>query len=384
MPSFTDLPGSEGFLVSGPALVSQALTRAANPAALMKDQQMKYRLLVLLASAGLFLARSLAGAATFAEDFSANPLQHGWQIFGDTNLFGWNATNHNLEVTWDSTHPNSYFYHALGVTLTRYDDFSLEFDLRLSDIASGVEPGKTGPLEIGLGFLNLAAATSPNFMRGAWGAAPNVAEFDYYTSGYYDYGGIIYPSPASTVPSFIPGTDSYHYAPAFVVMFETELPTNQTVHVRLAYTGDDQTAVLTVSINGVPLSQLPNLVLSDAGNSQFAPTDNYYVDTFSISSYSSAGDDYDSVLAHGTVDNLAITAQLQPITRLTGGLTPEGVWQAQFYAHSNWLYTLECSTDLHSWTPVSLAANGNEDFVVLQDADPPWPIAFYRVRAQEP
>jgi hypothetical protein len=125
-------------------------------------------------------------------------------------------------------------------------------------------------------------------------------------------------------------------------------------------------------------------VLSDAGNSQFAPTDNFHVDTFSISSYSSAGDDYDSVLAHGTVDNLAITAQLQPITRLTGGLTPKGVWQAQFYAHSNWLYTLECSTDLHSWTPASFPAVGSEDSMVLQDADPPWPIAFYRVRAQEP
>ena len=73
--------------------------------------------------------------------------------------------------------------------LTRYDDFSLEFDLRLSDIASGVEPGKTGPLQIGLGLLNLAVATSTNFMRGAWGSAPDVAEFAYYTSGYYDYGG---------------------------------------------------------------------------------------------------------------------------------------------------------------------------------------------------
>jgi hypothetical protein len=350
----------------------------------MKDQQMKNRLLVLLASAGLFLARSPAGAATFAEDFSVNPLQHGWQIFGDTNLFSWNATNDNLEVTWNSAHPNSYFYHPLEVSLTRYDDFSLEFDLRLTDIASGVEPGKTGPMQIGLGFLNLAAATSTNFMRGAWGGAPDVAEFAYYTSGYYDYGGIIYPAPASAVPSFIPGTDSYHYAPAFVVMFETELPTNEVVHARLAYTGGDQTAVLTLSTNGVPLSQLPNLVLCDADNSQFTATDNFRVDTFSISSYSSAGDDYDSVLAHGTVDNLVITAQLQPITRLTGGLTTDGFWQAQFFAHSNWLYTLECSTNLRSWMPASPATAGNEEFMLLEDAEPASPIAFYRVRAQEP
>ena len=339
--------------------------------------------LSVLALAGLSVV-SASHAITIAEDFSANPLSKGWQVLGATNLFRWNPTNSNLEVAWDSRRSNSYFYYPLGAHFTRYDDFSLEFDLRLSDIASGIEPGKTGPLQIGLGFLNLATATSTNFMRGAWGAAPNVAEFAYYASGYYDYGGVIYPSPASAVPSFIPGTDSYHYAPIFVSVFETELPTNQTVHVRLAYTGGDQTARLTLSADGVPLSQLPNLVLNDAWNSQFTAADNFHVDTFSISSYSSAGDDYDSVLAHGTVDNLSITAQLQPITRLTGGWATNGLWQAQFFAHSNWLYTLERSTNLHFWAAASLTAAGNEDLMVLQDAAPPAPGACYRVRAQEP
>ena len=37
---------------------------------------------------------------------------------------------------------------------------------------------------------------------------------------------------------------------------------------------------------------------------------------FSISSYSSTGDDYDSVLAHGTVGNLVVTASLRPISRI--------------------------------------------------------------------
>lgn len=336
----------------------------------------------MLALAGLSVV-SVSRAITIVEDFSTDPLSSGWQVFGATNLFAWNSTNQDLEVTWDSTQPNSYFCHPLGISLTRYDDFSLELDLRLSDIASGVEPGKTGPLQIGFGFLNLAEATSTNFMRGAWGGAPDVAEFDYYTSGNYEFSGVIYPSPASTVPSFIPGTDSFEYAPVFVSVFETELPTNQTVHIRLVYTGANQTAILTLTSNGGPLSQLPPLVLSDPGNSQFASTDNFWVDTFSISSYSSAGDDYDSVLAHGTVGNLAITAQLQPITCLTGGLT-NGLWQAQFFARSNWLYTLERSTDLHSWAPASITNAGNEDLMMLQDTDPLSPRGFYRVRAQQP
>lgn len=334
-----------------------------------------------MASVGLFVTLSAARAATLTEDFSANPLQAGWQIFGDTNLFVWNETNQDLEVTWDSTHPNSYFYRPLGVTLTRYDDFTLEFDLRLSDIASGVEPGKTGPLEIGIGLLNLSGATSTNFMRGAYGGAPNVAEFDYYTDGFYDYGGLIYPSPASTVSSFIPGTDSYHYAPVYVSVFETELPTNQTVHIRLAYTGVDQTALLSVTTNGVLISQLPPLVLSDAGNSQFTPTDNFRVDTFSISSYSSTGDDFDSVLAHGTVDNLVVQASLVRVSRIAGAFTADGGWQAQFFAHTNWLYTLERTSDFKSWMAVSTTLRGTEDLMTLQDTNSLPAQAFYRVRA---
>ncbi len=334
----------------------------------------------MLALAGL-CAVSASRAATLVEDFSTNPQAGGWQEFGDTNLFTWNSTNGTLEVTWDSTQPNSYFYHPLGVQLTRYDDFSIEFDLRLSDIASGVEPGKTGPLQIGFGLLNLAEATSTNFMRGAYGGAPDVAEFDYYTDGFYDYGGFIYPSPASAVPSFIPGTDPYHYAPIFVSDYEAELPTNQTVHVRLAYTGVDQTALLAVTTNGVLLSQLPPLVLTDASNSQVIPTDNFHLDTFSISSYSSDGDDFDSVLAHGTVDNLVIQASLVPVGRITGAFTTEGGWQAQFFTHTNWTYTLERTSDLKSWAPVSVTLRGTEDLMALQDTNSLPAQAFYRVRA---
>jgi hypothetical protein len=169
-----------------------------------------------------------------------------------------------------------------------------------------------------------------------------------------------------------------------VSVFETELPTNQTVHVRLVYTGSDQSAALTLTTNGLLLRELPPLVLSDPGNSQFTSTDSFEVDTFSISSYSSIGDDYDSVLAHGTVDNLAIAAQLQPISRLTGAPGTNGLWQARFFAHRDWLYTLERSANLRSWAPASSTNAGNEDFMVLEDADSALPTAFYRVRAQTP
>ena len=107
-----------------------------------------------LALASLFVV-NLVRATTITENFSSDPLQNGWQVFGNANLFQWNSTNQNLEVTWDSTNVNSYFNHPLGYTLTTNDDFSLSFDLRLADIALGADPRKTNTFEIALGFINL-------------------------------------------------------------------------------------------------------------------------------------------------------------------------------------------------------------------------------------
>ena len=97
---------------------------------------MNTKLVILI---GLAVA-SCAEAATFSEDFSADPGTHGWKIHGNTNLFGWDAANQNLRVTWDSSQPNSYFYLLLGTILSRSDDFSLALDLQLEDIAAGKKP----------------------------------------------------------------------------------------------------------------------------------------------------------------------------------------------------------------------------------------------------
>ncbi len=341
---------------------------------------LKIRLSVL-ALAGLSVL-SASGAVTIMEDFATNPLAHGWQVFGESNLFTWNSANRNLEVTWDSSRANSYFYWPLGAQFTRYDDLSVEFDLRLADITSGVEPGKTGPLEIGFGFLNFTDAASTNFMRGAWGGAPNVVEFDYYPAGFYDFGGSLWPIAPTTTPSFISGVNSQHYAPEYLTAYEYDLPTNQTIHVRLTYDGLGQTATLAVTTNGTPLATLPELVLNSPTNSQFTAVDDFRVDVFSISSYSSNGDDYDSVLAHGTVGNLVVTATARPIGWVSGGFTSDGVWQVQFFGRSNWLYTLECATDLGSWAAVSPTVRGTGDNMVLGDTNAVAARAFYRVSAQ--
>lgn len=334
----------------------------------------------LLAVAGCSVLASVS-ATTLVGDFSTDPMQHGWKIFGNEELFHWNSTNQNLEVTWDSTQTNSYFYQPLGTIVTRNDDFSIAFDLTLHDIASGVEPGKTGPLQISFGFLNFAGATSTNFMRGSFGSAPNVAGFDYYTDGFYDYFGTIYPSPAATVPAFISGVNSFNYAPALISAYDNQLPENQLIHIEMTYTASNQTARVSVSTNGVELVTLPALVL-DAANNFDAP-ENFAVDTFSISSFSSVGDDYDSVLAHGTVANLVVTVPPPPVQNFSGSFSNQ-FWRAEFLSQSNWVYTLERSVDLRSWSEINPTNSGTDTQLVLIDTNPPAANAFYRIRAERP
>jgi hypothetical protein len=335
-----------------------------------------------LAFAGLFILSIASVHATIiTENFASNPSLDGWQVFGDTNLFQWDSTHQNLAVTWDSTQTNSYFYHPLGTTVTRNDDFSVQFDLNLSDIASGVEPGKTGPLQIGFEFLNFSGATNASFQRGNFGQVPNVAGFDYYTDGYYTFGGTVYPSAAATVPSFISGVNSYDYAPQNISVYDNALPTNQVVHVSLAYTAGNQTAVVTTTVNGVPTASLPGLALNGP-NGFGATNDNFLVDTFCICSFSSVGDDFDSVLAHGTVAGLVINVP-PPAQNLAGTFT-NGIWQVQFSNHLGWLYTLVRTTNFVSWTDVSTPVSGNGGSLTLSDTNAPSAGAYYRIRADRP
>ena len=336
--------------------------------------------LILLTGLCVSLLAS-ANAATYSENFATDPAADGWQTFGDTNLFQWNATNQNLQVTWDSTQTNSYFFHPLEFAVTANDDFSLEFDLNLSDIASGNEAGKTGPMELGFEFLDLAAATDPSFGRNNYGDTPNIAGFDYYTDGYFDDGGVIYPSPAAAVPTFVSGTDSYDYAPQIVAVYDEEMPTNQVVHVSFSYTASNQTAVIVLTTNGVPVGSLPPLALNGS-NGFMDATYNFSVDTFCICNFSSYDDPYDSVLAHGTIANLVVS-EPPPAQNLSGSIS-NGVWQVQFNNHLDWLYTLQRTTDLNAWTDVSAAVSGNGTNMVLSDNHTPTTGACYRVSAARP
>jgi len=341
---------------------------------------MSKSVLVALIPAAMLVA-SGSIAKTVSQNFATDPLQNGWQEFGNTNLFHWNSTNQNLEITWDSRETNSFFYVPLGTSLSRNDDFTINFDLLVNDIISGIEPAKTGGLEIGFGFYNFATATSTTFMRGSFGGAPNLFELDYFPKGYFEDGGQTYEIAATTTPTFI-STNSFDYAPTIFAPYIMELPTNIVVHVQMNFTAANQTLVTLLTTNGVALFHPPDVILTDTNVSAFTASDDYRVDTFSINSYSSAGDDFDSVFGHGIVDNVLISFPL-PIENFTGSFS-NSIWQASFWSRSNWVYTLERTTNFQSWTPVSPSAPGNGAVLLLQDSTVLPQNAFYRVRATRP
>ncbi len=315
----------------------------------------------LLAFAGLLvLLTPHVGATGIAENFSTNPLHNGWQVFGDTNLFQWDSTNHNLAVTWDSSQTNSYFYHPLGTILTRNDDFSLEFDLQLND----AEAGGYG-FELAIGFLNLAEATSTNFNRGTGANSPDLVEFTYFPD--VGYGPTLWPVLVDTNSLFNWNGDSDYaiYAPILGDWY----------HIVMTYTASNQTLVTTMT----NFEQTSGITIINQLMTNFT---DFRMDTISINSYQDDGWG-DSIYAQGVMDNFVVTVPPPPIQNLAGAFS-NGVWQVQFSSQSDWLYTLERSTDFQSWTAVSPATPGNGTNLVLPDTNQPADRAYYRVRAEQP
>ena len=310
-----------------------------------------------------------AAATVIAQDFALDPAQDGWRIFGETNLFHWNPTNQNLEVTWDSSQPNSYFYHPLGTILSRQDDFSIAFDLRLDDVGPGPDTNMASTFPIAIGFVNLDETTQTYFLRGTGSNSPDLGEFAYFWDS--GFGATCWPTFVDTNSTF-----NYNSAADYAIF---ALTPGDGYHVCMTYTASNQTVVGTVTnfeqTAGVRITQLLNVNFSD-----------FRLGTVSISTYSDAGQDPQyagSVLAHGTADNLVITVPTPPVQDLGGGTT-NGFWQVHFLGQTNWLYTLERTADFRSWTSASGPVSGTDGAMFIADTNVPAPSTFYRVRAHRP
>ncbi len=318
-----------------------------------------------LAAASLFCcALPPAGAATIQEDFTTDPATRGWSAAGDAALFHWDATNQDLAVTWDSSQTNSFFYLPLHTALTRDDDFRLQFDLRLQDIAIGTTPGKDSTFEIALGLVNLAQATGPGYLRGTGTDSPNLVEWDYFPDS--GFGATVSAVMISTTNVWAASFNS-----------PVALSPDTTYHFDLNYSAATQTMQVAMN-DGTTTLPLQPAVITD-------PFGDFAVDSLAVSSYSDTGQDpmfAGSVLAHGTVDNLVLDLPTPPIRRYVGALT-NGVWTAQFTGWTGWRYTLEVSTDLQRWTPVGAAFDSTGGRQTISDLQPAANRAFYRLRADK-
>jgi len=302
-------------------------------------------------------------ASTIIENFTTDPSLDGWQVFGDTNLFQWDSTNQILDVTWDSTQPNSYFYLPLGQTLTVTNSFCVQFDLQLSN-AAAYGYGQ----ELAIGLLHWSDATNINFSRTIDyppNISPNVFEFDYFPA--FNDGG--YSSPDTVTATIVDSAANYNYcadAQSFVP--------GVTYHVVLLHYANSINISGVIYTNGQIMSTFPEVQnyypVNDDGS--------FVLDTISVTSY--ADDGYgDDIFAQGTVANLVFASPL-PV----GVINTTTAGQVQFASDPSWIYTLEQTTDFQNWSPAAPAAFGNGTNLVLQATNPPAGKAFYQVIADLP
>src|SRR6185369_6598419 len=181
--------------------------------------------------------------------------------------------------------------------------------------------------------------------------SPNLVEFDYFADT--GFGATIWPTFISTNSSF-----NYSGPTDYTLL---ALSVKDTFRVAMTYTASNATLTTRITRNGSAFGPINPVTLS----TNFT---DFRVDAFAISSYSDSGDNYDSLLAHGSVDNVSITTPPPPVTNLSGGFVEPDVWETRFSSRSNWVYTLERTVNLQIWTTASVSTNGTGAEIVLRDS----------------
>jgi len=309
-------------------------------------------------------------AAAISENFATDPALREWREFGDASLFHWNATNQYLEVTWDSSRTNSLFYRPLQTVLTKADDFSLGFDVRLRDIAIGVSTDKPYTFEIAIGFCRFNSITNKNFFRGAGTSLAfgprNLVEFDYFPDSGFG---------ATVAPTVVANTNEIRFSDNHPL----EMTTGDLFRVDMIYRASNQVLRAVMTRNGAAFGSLRELSL--VGFPDFR------VDTFAVISYSDAMQSppqfAGSLLSHGTIDNVTWSVPDPPLTVFRGDFT-HNVFRAEFDTISNWVYRLETTSNFVDWSLVEAKQAPANGLMILQDTEISPTRAFYRVVGDRP
>jgi hypothetical protein len=313
-----------------------------------------------------FLIHASAWSAELREDFSHDPASDGWQMAGTTNLFSWNGESQALDVTWDSSKPNSFFYHPLHTVASIADDFSLELDLVMKNIQAGVDPNKPYAFELTFGFLNLEQAFKAGFIRGTSANSPDLVEWSYFPDT--GFGATISPVITTTNSRFFPSFN-----------FPLELTPDGLFHIKMIYIAGRKALSTTITLNGEPFGPIEDALLPDASA-------DFRINAFSITSYSDAGQQpgfEGSLFAQGTIDNITLNFPDPPVRNLRF-IRFNNQNQATFDGSPRWLYTLERSGDLFTWQTTATPVMGETAPITIGDTNAPANVAFYRVRAVLP
>jgi len=308
----------------------------------------------------------VAPRPTLFNDFNHPPTAANWRVAGDASLFQWDNTAGTLQVTWDSSRPNSYFYQPLGTVLSRTDDFVLGFDLRLDSIQPGTTPGKPYAFQIAIGLVDLDSVLDPAFVRGTGSGPRNVLEFDYFPDA--GFGATVSPVMISRDRQYAAGFE-----------FPLILPEEQWVRVLMRFSAADATLRTQLLQDNQVLYSIQDVVLGP----EFT---DFRFNAVAVCSYSDEGQAEGwggSVYAHGAVDHLLVVLPDLPVTVVHGGWT-NGAWSVELITQPSWNYTLERMTGLRQWSPVATLTATARDRVTLQDPAPEISAGFYRVRAVKP
>jgi hypothetical protein len=281
---------------------------------------------------------------------------------GDPALF--EAQGNGISAHWESARTNSFFYFPLGLTLTREDAFSFEFDINLAEIAIGTTPDKPYTFEIAAGLINTTNAFDPELFRGSGvnteHGARNLIEWTYFPDS--GFGATVSPTVATAANQI-----------AFSDNHPVELTPGVNYHFEISFSPEDQVLRSTMRSGTHAPEELKRLALSPAFSG-------FQLNAFAVASYSDAGQSppqfSGSVEAVGTVSNASVSIYSRPILSIEAATIA-------FETKTNYVYYLESSPDLHSWQSTTKIVNGTGAAVRMALDPDRGGVEFYRVRAEK-
>ena len=308
------------------------------------------------------------------ETFESDPLSRGWRMEGDANLFRWREQEQDLEITWDSSKPNSYYFLPLPSGLTEKGDFRLSFDLRLETIAIGTTEGKPFTFPIAIGLFNREEATRDDFFRGSGIHA------DYGPRGLVEWSYLPDSGFGATVSTGLISNDNQW---AFSNTFPLEMKVRKDYHIDLDYDALDGVLRTVMTQDGELFGPIQDARLDNFfGPAGFDAFSSLQADMLAIASYSDGGQSppefAGSIQAKGWVDNVVLTTSQAPALTLERG--EDGRCLVEFDGREGLSYWLEGSSNLKDWFTVDRlrgTSHGRPYFSLdsVQDGN-----RFFRVR----